>query len=203
MEIVYFGHSFFEIKTKGGTLIIDPFSKPPQRPDITLITHGHKGHSFEGGENGFVIKAPGEYEIKDIFIIGMESYHDKERGKILGKNIIYLIEAEGIKLCHLGDIGHIPAPEQVEEIGSVDVLFIPVGEKTTIPLKEIPEILSLLEPRIIIPMHYRSRMRGDLEPLEKFLKMMGEEGSSVEKLSLTPSSIPEETKTIPLKPIDL
>ena len=194
MEIVYFGHSFFEIRAEEGRVALDPFRKPDS-PDITLITHEHPGHN-KG--DGFVIKAPGEYEVRDIFIIALPSFHDKEKGKKLGKNIIYTVEVEGKRLCHLGDIGHIP--EEVEEIGRVDILFLPVGERTTIPLEEIPEVISLLEPKIIIPMHYRSKMREDLEPLDKFLKFLELDHYEEERLVI--KDIPDDIRIISLKPID-
>ncbi len=102
-----------------------------------------------------MIEEPGEYEVKDIFIQGIPSFHDEEEGKKRGQNTIYTIEAEGIRLCHLGDLGQKELnSDQLEKIGDIDILMVPVGGVYTINSKGAAKIISQIEPRLIIPMHY-------------------------------------------------
>ena len=127
------------------------------------------------GVDVFEITGPGEYEIKDIAIQGIPSFHDENQGKERGRNTIYMIEAEGMRLCHLGDIGQAElTAEQVSQIGSTDILFVPVGGVYTIAAKGASKIVNQIEPRIVIPMHYMlPNLRFKLERVDEFLKEMG------------------------------
>ncbi|MCD6568321.1 MAG: MBL fold metallo-hydrolase [Dehalococcoidia bacterium] len=205
MEIFWLGHSCFYIKGKEKTVIADPC--PPDCgyllnfpfADIATISHSHPGHSYIEGVSGTPrqITTPGEYEIGKTFITGIASFHDNERGKIKGKNTIYIMNTEGISLCHLGDLGHPLTSQLIEEIGSVDILFLPVGEISTIPLDTATEIVKQLNPHIILPMHYKTEKRDKLQPVDEFLKRMGiHEAERKTKLSLTQSSLPTTRQTI-------
>ena len=139
-----------------------------------------------------MVAGPGEYEISGVLIIGIPTCHDADGGKIRGKNTVYLMEVDGIAVCHLGDLGHVLTEEQVEEIDDVDVLLLPVGGVSTIDAPVATEVIRRLEPGVVIPMHYKTpELKRELEPVDKFLKEMGiEQIDAQPKLSLTQSSLP-------------
>ena len=208
MEISWLGHSCFVIKGKGKTLITDPchpslgYSLGNPKADIATVSHFHPGHGYVEGivNNPKQIKKPGEYEIEGIFIIGIATFHDNDRGRIRGKNTIYLIEMDGITLCHLGDLGHLLNPQTEEELGPIDILFLPVGEISTLTINMATETIKQLNPHILIPMHYKTdALDINLEPVDKFLRKVGIQEIGVEsKLSITQSSLPDSTKFVVL-----
>ncbi len=208
MDITWLGYSCFRIKGKEATVITDPY--PPGmgyslgRPqaDIVTVSHSHEGHSYTQGVSGDyrVIKGPGEYDIKETFITGIATWHDAEQGQKLGKNTVYLLELDGITLCHLGDLGHQLSSELIEDVGDVDVLLLPVGGVSTIGGSTAAEIVRRLTPKVTIPMHYKTAtLKKDLEPVDKFLKEMGiKESVSQPKLSVSRSNMPTSTQVIVL-----
>jgi len=208
MEITWLGHSCFLIRGKGKTIITDPchpdlgYRLGEPQADIVTLSHFHPGHNYIEGvaNNPKQIKSPGEYEIGGIFITGIPTFHDDKKGELRGKNTIYIIEMDGITLCHLGDLGHPLGPNLVEELGDVDILFLPVGEISTIPVDTAVEIVRQLEPPIVIPMHYKTEaFNGEFSPVDKFLdKMRIRELEARPKLSITSSSLPTPTQTIVL-----
>ena len=208
MEINWLGHSCFLIRGKEKTIIADPYHPDlgyrlgEPEADIVTVSHFHPGHSYIAGvaNEPKLIKSPGEYEIGGTFITGVATFHDDRKGDLRGKNTIYIIEMDGITLCHLGDLGHPLDPRLIEEIGDIDILFLPVGEVSTMPIDTAVEIVRQLEPHIIIPMHYKTEaFTGDLSPVDKFLdKMRIRELEARPKLSITSSSLPSSTQTIVL-----
>jgi L-ascorbate metabolism protein UlaG (beta-lactamase superfamily) len=216
MEIFWHGHSFFEIKTKENKnqikIAIDPFSEeiglkvPKAEADILLISHDHYDHNNKDTISGnyFLVDGPGEYEVKGVFVKAIKSFHDRVEGKERGENLIFLIESEDLRVCHLGDFGQKELEEkQVEEIGRVDILMIPVGGIYTISAKEAIKILEQLEPKITIPMHYSlPKLKIKLDPVDKFLKSLGIKSLAPEKkLSIKKEDLsPEEAKIVLLEP---
>lgn len=220
MHINWNGQSCFQIavsqeKNSQINIVIDPFDEscglkvPKLQADILLVSHQHKDHNNTKAvspctEELFLIDGPGEYEVKEIFIQGIPSFHDAANGKEKGLNTIYTIEAEQIRICHLGDIGQKElTAEQLEEIGDIDILMIPVGGNYTISSKEAAKIMSQIEPNIIIPMHYQiPNLKVKLEGLDQFLKTMGIKSVvSVPKFSIKKKDIvEEEAKVIVLEP---
>jgi len=200
MDITWLGHSCFRIKDSHTTVITDPYSpslgyslgKPTAH--IVTVSHQHSGHSYVQGIDGEprLVTGPGEYEISGVLIIGIATSHDKERGR----NTVYLIEIDEVSVCHLGDLGHVLTAEQVEEIDNVDVLLLPVGGVSTINAPLAAEVVRQLEPKVVVPMHYKTpQLGGELEPVESFLKEIGAtEVTSQPKLSLTRSSLPASTQ---------
>jgi L-ascorbate metabolism protein UlaG (beta-lactamase superfamily) len=209
MEITWLGHSCFKIKGKQTTIITDPYSPDLGyslgKPSATIVTvsHQHPGHSFTAGIGGNprAITGPGEYEISNVLIIGVATFHDEDRGKIRGGNTAYLIEIDEVSVCHLGDLGHVLTDEQVEELGNVDVLLVPVGGVSTIDHQVAAEIVRQLEPKAVVPMHYKTpALSRKLEPVEAFLKEMGADNITPQaKLSLTKSSLPISTQVFLLE----
>ena len=208
MEISWLGHSCFIIKGKETTIVTDPchpdlgYPLNELKAYVVTISHFHPGHSYIEGvaDNPKQIKGPGEYEIGGVFITGIASFHDAEKGKIRGDNTIYIIEMDGIKLCHLGDLGHPLTSAMVEEIGTIDILFLPVGGVFTIDIHVAVETLRQLNPHIVIPMHYKTpALQKTLEPADKFLKKMGiQELAPMPKLSISQSSMPTSTQVVVL-----
>lgn len=217
MQIIWYGQSCFQVlaaRNRGEqiSILIDPFSEeiglklPKFQADILLTTHNHYDHNNIKAVSGnpFLIEGPGEYEIKEVFIQGISSFHDSSLGRERGQNTIYIIETEGIKICHLGDLGQKElSPEQIEKIGEVDILMIPVGGIYTISAKETVRIMSQIEPRIIIPMHYQiPKLKVKIGSLDGFLKTVGVKTIEPQnKLSIKKKDISgEEAKIIVLKP---
>src|SRR5881275_55725 len=179
MEISWLGHSCFQVRGKNVTLITDPF--PPQpgyslgkvNAPIVTISHNHAGHNYVQGVGGNprVVRGPGEYEISDILITGVASYHDNKRGQELGRNTIYVIHIDDLVICHLGDLGHTLQEEQLEEVADADVLLVPISGQHVLNAAQAAEVISQVEPRIVIPMHYPSGETPN--PLDKFCREMG------------------------------
>ncbi len=204
MDISWLGHSCFRIKGKQATVIADPYSptlgyslgKPTAH--IVTVSHQHPGHSYIQGIGGEPrpVTGPGEYEISGVLIIGIATFHDAEGGGKRGKNTVYLMEVDEIAICHLGDLGHVLTAEQVEEIDNVDVLLLPVGGVSTINAPMAAEVVRQLEPKVVIPMHYKTRaLKLELEPVDRFLKEIGvKQVNSQPKLSFTKPSLPDNTQ---------
>ncbi len=211
MKITWAGQSCFKIIVSKGRkkvkIAIDPFDKkvglktPSFSADILLVTHDHHDHNNTKAIKGnpFLIDGPGEYEVKKIFIKGISSFHDDIKGKERGKNTIYTIRNGAMTLCHLGDLGQKELTDsQVEKIGTVDILLVPVGGNFTISAREAQGIISQIEPKIVIPMHYKiPKLKAKLDSLNKFLKVMGQ--NSVKKqpsLSIKEKKLPKEKMEI-------
>jgi len=223
-KITWLGQSCFQINVSNGkensaVIVIDPFDEsiglkmPRLSADLLLITHDHPDHNnikavklasdkTEGG-GSFLITGPGEYEIKGIFIEGTPAFHDDVQGKERGRVTVYTIETEGLRFCHLSDLGQKQlTDEQMEKIGSVDILMIPVGGTYTISGQEATKIVSQIEPKIVIPMHYNlpphlyyrwGAIKPKLDGLEKFLKAMGKNSiAPQEKFSVKNNTLPKE-----------
>jgi len=187
-KITWAGQSCFQISVSNSRdhaadIVIDPYDDamglklPNLSADILLVTHNHHDHNNIKDVKGtpFVIDGPGEYEVKEVFIQGIPSFHDDKEGKERGRNTIYVFEAEEMRFCHLGDLGQKQlTDEQLEKIDRVDVLMIPVGGKYTISSAEAQKVISQIEPKVVIPMHYAlPKLKDELDDVAKFLKTMG------------------------------
>lgn len=205
MIITWLGQSCFKLQSGELVAVIDPFSKeigltPPRfRTDLALVTHGHYDHSNAetlGGEP-FLISGPGEYEVKGVYVRGIETFHDKSRGEERGMNTIYKIAMEDLNILHLGDFGEGEMrDETLDEIGDIDILMIPTGGKYTIDAKEAAKVIKQIEPRFVIPMHYKiPGLKLDLDGVEKFLKEVETKTEPQEKLMIKKRDLGEEEKT--------
>lgn len=211
MDISWLGHASFKIKGKTASLVTDPYGEktglkfPKVEVDIVTISHDHYDHNAPDLVEGkpFVINGPGEYEIKGINIVGVPSFHDVKKGEERGKNILYNARVDGVGVAHLGDLGQDELTSaQIEALGNVDILMIPVGAIYTIDAATAAKIISQLEPSIIIPMHYLDKDSSltELEPVDKFLKEMGrEEIQPVKKITISKDRLPEEPQVILLE----
>ena len=204
MDISWLGHSCFRNRGRQSTIITDPFppglgyslGKPTAH--IVTVSHQHPGHSYVQGisDKPRLVTGPGEYEISGVLIIGVATFHDDQRGGKRGKNTAYLMEIDEVSVCHLGDLGHVLTADQVEEIGNVDVLLVPVGGVSTINAPMAAEVVRQLEPKVVVPMHYKTpQLNWELEPKERFLREIGvKEINPQPKLSFTKSSLPASTR---------
>jgi len=204
MDISWLGHSCFRIRGRHVTIITDPYSpdlgyslgKPTAR--IVTVSHPHPGHSYIEGIGGEPrqVTGPGEYEISDVLIIGVATFHDADKGSKRGRNTVYLMEIDEVSVCHLGDLGHVLTSEQEEQVDNVDVLLLPVGGVSTINAPMAAEVVRQLEPRVVVPMHYKTEaLKRELAPVERFVKEMGLKGvTSQPNLSLTKASLPLSTQ---------
>ncbi len=208
MRIIWHGHSCFSIKTKSLlneeiNIVIDPFDEkktgiklPKLKADIVLSSHDHYDHNNIKAVHGdpFIIKNPGEFETKNVFIQGIPSFHDKKNGAERGENIIFYLESEKIHIAHLGDLGHLLDEKQLSKLSKVDILMIPVGGKYTINYSEAIEIISQLEPKIIIPMHYKiPGLKIDIDTVDKFAKEMGADlNKKTAKLKIVKKNLPTD-----------
>ena len=215
MTITWYGHACFKIQTKSpgseAVIYIDPFDRsiglrPPfGQGEIILATHNHYDHNNVKTIKGqpFVIEGPGEYEIKGISIQGISAFHDASNGKERGLITIYVIESEEIRVCHLGDFGQKElSEEQLDKLGDINILMIPVGGVFTISGEQASKIIRQIEPKIVIPMHYKiPGLKIRLDGVDKFLKAMGEEKLDVrEKLVVKKKELfQKETEVVVMK----
>lgn len=201
------------VKGKSATVVFDPYDSTftglanlKLQADIVCVTHDHGDHNnvsavsaVEEGKNPFVISGPGEYEISGVNVVGVSSFHDDKEGAERGKNTIFQVTVDEINLVHLGDLGQKKlSEEQVEILSGCDVLFIPVGGVYTISGKEAPDVISQIEPKIIVPIHYKLEgLKFPLEDVSIFLTAMGREKlEPVPKLSVSFDKLPEEPEVV-------
>jgi len=179
VKIKWLGHSSFLIESKRGIKIItDPFDEtlgyklPRIKVNIVTISHEHFDHNYVRGVKGrpIVFKGIVKRESHKMEFRGVSSYHDSVFGSKRGTNTIFIIKADGLNLCHLGDLGHILSPDKLTEIGFIDILFIPVGGFYTIDSAQATQIVNDIKPRITIPMHYKTEaIKLSIDPVEVFL----------------------------------
>ncbi len=223
MDINWYGHSCFRLRERGVTAICDPFSKattgialPKLRADIVTISHDSGDHAQSmdkiiGGEPK-ILRGPGDFEVKQVLVTGLPTSLNGAR------NVAFFLDFAGLTVGHLGELGQVPAQRQVEELGDIDVLLAPVSGPHSPDVSRIAEVISLLDPRIVVPMHYRpeslhgelaaTRSSGEagtqptpLEPLDRFLTELGVSDPEVtDTLKLTKNSLPEETQVVLLRP---
>jgi L-ascorbate metabolism protein UlaG (beta-lactamase superfamily) len=209
-EIIWYGHACFVVRGQDVTVLMDPvpadsgYAMGNSTVDIVTVSHSHHGHSaVDELAPGFrLIDGPGEYEIQEVFINGIQTYHDSNRGASLGKNTVYVVEIDDLVICHLGDIGHVLTESQVELASSVDVLIVPAGGGPTVSPAQAAEIIAQIEPGIVIPMQFRTE-KGDTQrdPVDGFLREMASaEHETHQRLRLRKSDIGETAKVVVLEP---
>ena len=190
-----------KIGSDGVMLVTDPYTDeiglkmPHFEADIVTVSHDHYDHNNLGAIRGkpYIINTAGEYEIKGVFVEGVEAWHDEKSGGERGGNIIYRIEMEDISITHLGDLGHVLDAKQLEKLEGTDILLIPVGGKYTLNAAKAVEVISQLEPRIVIPMHYKvPGLKVDIDGVEKFIKELGIKPRTEEKLKISKKDLPQE-----------
>jgi L-ascorbate metabolism protein UlaG (beta-lactamase superfamily) len=209
-EFRWFGHNCFRIRSREAVILTDPvdkstgFSLPKQTADIVTVSHDHPGHANLAAvkPDYFTISGPGEYEVHGVFITGVRTYHDTERGAARGYNTVYLIELEGMQICHLGDLGHPLTEEQAEALTNTDVLLIPAGGGSVIDSERAAEVVAQLQPKLVVPMQFKTAKGDkDLAEVAEFCRHLGVEmPAAEEKLTLRSSDLTEQMQAVVLTP---
>lgn len=212
MDLTWHGHGCFRLRGKNAAAVTDPFPPslgiklPKLEANLITVSHGHENHSHVDAcaKGARIVDGPGEYEVAGIMVFGIGSFHDSVGGAEKGRNVIYVIEVDDVRVCHLGDLGHRLDEETVEKIGSVDVLLVPVGGRNSLSAGAAADIVRLIEPRTVIPMHYSiPGVKKELDAVDTFLQEMGvTEAAPVNKLAVmaSVSGGEGETKVVVLEP---
>lgn len=209
MEITWYGHSCFRLTERSmATVVTDPFDSSigydplKLKADIVTISHDAAGHNHAKAVKGtsHVITGPGEFEIGGVFITGVQTNGTGKKESEESRNTLYVFDYDGITIAHLGDLKRVLSQTEVEALGAVNVALVPVGGGGGLNAAKAAEVISLLEPNIVIPMHYSTRdAKLKLDSLEKFLKEMGLSASQPEaSLKVTRTGLPEETHVVVL-----
>lgn len=212
MDITFLGHSSFKLKGKNASVVTDPYDAgvglkfPKTEADIVTISHEHTDHNNPSAVNGkkMVIDGPGEYEVVGVSIIGLPSFHDDKKGELRGKNTIYVLEIDGLRVAHLGDLGHKLKEKVLDAMGDIDILMIPVGGEYTINAQVAAEVTRSVEANITIPMHYQVQglnpsTFSKLTSEEPFLSDLGLPVEKEKKLKIKKDQLGEDQKIVVLQ----
>ena len=211
MEITWYGQTCFRITERGlATLMTDPYSPeigltlPRPRAHVVTVSCDDPQCRYTSGVRGpfKLLDGPGEYEIGDVFITSIATFADDKHGASRGLNMVFTYYFGDLTVCHLGRLGHVPAQSQVEDLGTVNILLVPVGDGGSLNPTKASEVISLFEPSIVIPMYYKiPGLQIKLGILDRFLKEMGQEKIKSQKmLKVSRSSLSEESQVIVLEP---
>lgn len=210
MEITWYGHSCFRLTERNyATVVTDPFdnkeigySPLKLKADIVTVSHDAPGHNNTDAVKGssHVIDGAGEFEIGGVFITGVQADSAGKKAKDTARNTIYVFDYDGITVAHLGDLKQAPSQTEIDALGTVNVALVPVGGGGGLNAAKAAEVISLLEPNIVIPMHYATPdAKVSLDSLNKFIKEMGlTKPESQPSLKVTRSGLPEETHVVVL-----
>lgn len=211
MEIIWYGHSCFRLtEKKMATVVADPFDdkvvgyEPLKlKADIVTVSHDASGHNHLNAVKGYAhaITGPGEFEIGGVFITGVQTDGHGKKASEQPRNTLYVFDYDGLTVAHMGDLRQVPTQAEVEALGTVNIVLIPVGGGGGLNAAKAAEVISLLEPNIVIPMHYHTpQVKVPLDQLDKFMKEMGlHEVESMPNLKVSKSGLPAETKVIVLE----
>jgi len=209
VDISWYGLSCFRISERGQiTVVTDPFAasiglpEPKLKADVVTVSHDVPGHNNVETVKGppYILTGPGEYEVGGVFIIGIALHNAKEENP--RRNVGYMIEYENLTVLHLGDLDHVPEQSVIEEIGVVNVLLVPVGGGAGLKASEAAEVVALIEPHYVVPMHYaQDGLKLDLDPVDRFLKAMGvTKVQEAEVLRVNAATLPEQPQVVMLTP---
>ena len=207
MEIFWYGLSCFRFKSRQLTIVADPYAPkigltmPSVRAQVVTVSHPAPGHNDTRAVKGYqhIFDGPGEYEVNAVFLTGVTTWHRGEPGQ-RARNTAFLYEFDDLSIAHLGDLGQTLSRRQTEALNSPDVLLVPVGGGDVLDAAMAVEVITELEPRIVIPMHYaQPGLKLELDPLEKFLKEMGVEVTeSLPSLKLRKSDLTGDSTRVVL-----
>jgi L-ascorbate metabolism protein UlaG (beta-lactamase superfamily) len=211
MEITWYGQTCFRLSERGlANVVTDPcppdagFTFPKPRADIVTVSYDDAACRYTSGVRGpfKLLDGPGEYEIGGVFVTSIVTFADGKRGATRGLNNVFTFDFGGLTVCHLGLLGHVPTQSQVESLGTVGILLVPVGGGGSLTPARASEVISLFEPSIVVPMYYRiAGLKKKLGTLNGFLKEMGlEKVEAQETLKVSRSSLSEETQVVVLEP---
>ncbi len=212
MEITWYGHSCFRLTERNlATVVTDPYdskqvgySPLKLKADICTVSHDSPGHNFTSAVKSepFLITGPGEFEIGGVFITGVQTNGHSKKSPEEPRNTMYLIDYNGLTILHLGDLNRVPTQSEVEDLGTINIALVPVGAGGSLTAVKAAEVISILEPNIVIPMHFAiPESTAQMEPLSRFMKEMGlKDLESQPSLKVTSiNTLPEETQVVVLQ----
>lgn len=211
MDLTWLGHACFRLRGKNAVAVTDPYPNsigmklPKLEADVVTVSHAHDNHrNLAALRDGYrLLEGPGEYEVAGVTVIGVNSFHDAVRGQEHGRNTIFMIEVDDVRVCHLGDLGHKLGDAELEALGTIDVLLAPVGGGAALEAVGAAEVVRQIEPRVVVPMHYAvAGLNKQMEGPERFLKEMGvTEMTTQAKLSIgAVAGDVEMTRVVVLEP---
>ncbi len=207
MDVTWLGHGCFRLRGRGAVAVTDPYPPsfglklPKLEGDLVTVSHAHDNHSYvQAVKDARLVDTPGEYEVAGITVTGFPTYHDNARGAERGRNTVFVIEVDDVRICHLGDLGHRLDDDILDALGTIDVLLAPVGGGTSLDASRAAEVVRQVEPRNVVPMHYAlPNIKPQLEPVDRFLREMGvTEAEPMAKLSVQATSGETETTRVVL-----
>jgi len=215
MKIKWYGHAAFLVTSDQGVkLVTDPYEpgafggklsygKIQDKVDIALISHDHADHNDTASLPGSpqVVKGTGSKTVKGISVKGISTYHDPSKGSERGANTIFTFSVDGIRICHLGDLGHVLGQKELDEVGSVDILLIPVGGFFTIDPKEATQVADQIKPKVLIPMHFKTEKCGfPIAPVEDFIKgKSNTKRPGTSEVSFSKATLPQQAEIVVLE----
>lgn len=210
MDVTWLGHSCLRIRSGAVTVITDPYAESvgfglkKQKADIVTVSHDHPHHAYVDAIEGEprVLRGPGEYEVASFYIVGTATRRrpSEEHGDDL-VNTIFTFRAEGLVVCHLGDLAETLPARLADNLGQPDVLIVPAGGKCTLPMARVADTINLLGPRLVVPVHYGVEGLGvELEPVAGLYTELGLAAETPQtRLSVTSSNLPRETQIVQLQ----
>jgi L-ascorbate metabolism protein UlaG (beta-lactamase superfamily) len=210
MDIIWYGHSCFRLTERNfATVVTDPFDHKTAgyealklKAELVTVSHNAPGHNNSDAVKGttHVLTGPGEFEIGGVFITAVQTDSAAKKAKDKTRNTVYVFDYDGLTVAHLGDLQQIPTQSEIELLGTVNVALIPVGGGGSLNAAKAAEVISMLEPNLVIPMHYATPdSKISLDPLNKFIKEMGlSKPEAQPALKVTRSSLPAETHVVVL-----
>lgn len=216
MDITWYGLSCFRIREGGVTVVCDPYDKsvgmtlPRVRADIVTVSHERPGHNSVARVAGEpkVLTGPGEYEVNNVFVTGLTTYHRRSSGNADERNVIFFLDFGVLTVGHLGDLGEVPSQSEIEELnlGEIDILMVPVGGGSILDPTRAVEVIGMFEPKLVVPMHYQqpeltASWAKNLEPVDSFLRALGTAAPEPQTtLRVSKTGLPEETEVVLFSP---
>lgn len=208
MDITWLGHACFRLRGREGVVLTDPpdprsgHAIPRTEADLVTMSHQHPGHASMRSVGGdpVMLAVPGEYEVREILVTGIRTFHDEEQGRTRGPNTVFTIRLDDLVVCHLGDLGHVLAATDLEKLGDVDICLLPIsGADTNLTAAMAAEVVHQLEAKVVVPMSYDPDEKKKETPFDRLLHELGvKELTPVPKLSVSRSSLPAELQVVAL-----
>lgn len=208
MDMTWLGHACFRMRGREGIVLTDPpdpksgHAIPRTEAGLVTMSHEHAGHASLRSVAGepVVLRGPGEYEVHDMLVTGIGSFHDDEKGNARGRNTVFAIRLDDLVICHLGDLGHALPAADLEKLGDIDIALVPIsGPDVNLSAARAAEIVHQLEPKVVVPMSFDPDDKKKDTPYARLLHELGvKELEFVSKLSVTRSTLPENVQVVAL-----